>query len=228
MLTFLATPHGAGVRLWGSCEELYEIYEVLDKFWEPEENRNPLRYELDTLIGSFAYDIRKAFTGCRTIAKKHPVTGEEGEWFAVEITWTHVVFYFAVLRHNMSYFPYSEMELKAVNDLQESLYACMDKFCPRYSKSMKPFIEGAIYCGNEYLMAYMEDINYSHLSWLRYGTPKDGFRYLATQLMYHTIYDTYPYRTMLSRLKASAKKLNCGINDLRFDYENDPVFDFKW
>lgn len=106
MISFLPTPHGAGVRLWGTHDELYNFCETIEHYWNClEEASDPIELQRDNLLASFCYDIRHAYQGMRTVAKKHPVTKALGEYFGVEITWTHILFYFAVLRHNMRTHP---------------------------------------------------------------------------------------------------------------------------
>ena len=115
MITFIPTPHGAGVRLWGTQMELHDLYETIERFWNSQEEASDTNeYDRDNILASFCYDIRHGFMGMRTTAKKHPVDSHPGEFFGVEITWTHIIFYFAVLRYNMRERPCSKKDVKVI------------------------------------------------------------------------------------------------------------------
>ena len=64
MISFIPTPHGAGVRLWGTQMELHDLYETVEKFWNPlEEASDTNEYDRDIILASFCYDIRHGFMG---------------------------------------------------------------------------------------------------------------------------------------------------------------------
>lgn len=70
MILFIPTPHGAGVRLWGTQDELHEFYETLEHFWNPlEEASSPLEYQRDNILACFCYDVRHGLMGIRTVAQ---------------------------------------------------------------------------------------------------------------------------------------------------------------
>lgn len=227
MITFIPTPHGAGVRLWGTEEELREFYETIEHYWNClEEATDPIELQRDNLLASFCYDIRHAYQGLRTIAKKHPVTKAEGEYFGVEITWTHVIFYFAVLRHNMRTHPSTEEDIAAINQAEESLREAMRKLSKRYAESVMPFLNGAVYCENPHLEQYMEAINHQHLWSLKHCTPKELLSFVAAY-MNDAAFNTHGYGEMLKHLTKEAKRLGCTIAELTYNYEGAP-YDFVW
>ena len=227
MMTFIPTPHGAGVRLWGTQDELREFYETLERYWNPlDEARSSEEYQRDNILACFCYDVRHGFMGMRTVSKQHPVHKTPGEYYAVEITWTHVLFYFAVLRYNMHTRPCTKKDVKLICLAEDALRDAISAYSKRYSDAMMPFLDGAVYCGNPHLMQYMEDINYDHLHWLRFSSPKEAFGHLASA-MEGAVYNSFNYRDILRRLQKNAKRLGCEISQLTYDYDQPP-FDFKW
>ena len=87
MITFIPTLHGAGVRLWGTHDELYSFYETIEHYWNcMEEASDPIELQRDNLLASFCYDIRHAYQGMRTVAKKHPVEEFNGNEMLKHLT----------------------------------------------------------------------------------------------------------------------------------------------
>ena len=205
MIIFVPTKHGAGVRVWGTPVELMELYETVERFWnvrEPAAEGSTER-QRDDILANFCYDLRHGFMGMRTVAARHPVDKTPGEYYAVEITWTYILFYMAVLRYNMRTRPCSEAELALVGQVEEALY-----------------------CENPHLMQYMEYINYQHIYRVRYSTPKNAFSYLA-RYMTGSIYDSFHYNDILQYLKRVSKRLGCDISQLSYNYDLPP-YDFEW
>lgn len=227
MITFVPTTHGAGVRLWGTREELQDFYDTVERYWNClEEAQDSIEYQRDNILACFCYDIRHGLMGMRTTAKRHPSDKSEGEFFAVEITWTHILFYFAVLRYNMRTRPCSEQDVQTICQAEDALHLAVKAFSKRYANAILPFLNGAIYCANPHLMQFMEYINHQHLFWLTISTPKDAFGYLANE-MAGAIYDSYHYREILKHLQKEAKRLDCDISELTYDY-SQPPYDIKW
>lgn len=227
MIDFIPTTHGAGVRLWGTEKELREFYETIEHYWNClEEASDPIELQRDNLLASFCYDIRHAYQGMRTVAKKHPVTKAPGEFFGVEITWTHILFYFAVLRHNMRTRACSEEDVRLICQAEDALKEALGNYSKKYAKELIPFLNGAIYCENPYLEQYMEWVNHEHLCKLRYSTPKETLSRLAYE-MTCAIYGTFKYDDTLAQLKKEAKRLGCDARELTYDYGKEP-YDFVW
>lgn len=227
MITFVPTTHGAGVRLWGTQMELQDFYDIVDRYWNClEEAQDPIENQRDTILASFCYDIRHGLMGLRTTAKRHPIDKTDGIFYAVEITWPHVLFYFAVLRYNMRTRPCSEQDVQAICQAEESLRLAIKSVSKRHADALIPYLDGAIYCANPHLMQYMEHINYQHLFWLTYFTPKQSLKRLSDE-MAGAIYNSYRYKEILRYLQKEAKRLNCDISELTYDYSQTP-YDIKW
>lgn len=227
MITFIPTPHGAGVRLWGTQDELRQFYETLQRYWKPDqEAADPIELQRDNILGGFCCDIRHAFMGMRTVSLVYPVDKTPGEYYGVEITWAHVIFYFAVLRHNMRTRACSEEDVCLICQAEDALKESLCKFSKKYAKHLIPFLNGAIYCENPYLEQYMELINYEHLYKLRYSTPKEALGRMAYE-MTCAIYGTFKYEDTLAQLKKEAKRLGCEVRELTYDYSKPP-YDFVW
>ena len=227
MISFIPTPHGVGVRLWGTREELLGVYETVEKFWNPlEEASDDVERQRDNILASFCYDLRHGFMGMRTTSGQHPVDKSPGEFFAVEITWVHILFYFAVLRFNMRMRPCLKEDIDCIGQAEDALRDAIRAYSKRHADAMMPYLDGAVYCANPHLFQYMEDINYQHLYWVRFSSPKTAFGYLVSS-MSGAVYNSYQYKDILQRLKKEAKRLDCDISRLTHDYDSPP-YDFKW
>ena len=227
MIIFLPTYHGAGVRLWGTQRELMEFNDTVYHYWNAlEEAADPIELQRDNILASFCYEIRHGLMGMRTVSKQHPVDKRPGNFYAVEFTWTHILFYFAVLRYNMRTRPCAKEDVELICQIEDSLRVAITSYSKRYAEAMMPFLNGAIYCANPNLAQYMEEINYRHLYHLRYSSPKVAFGYLVADMM-GSVYNSFRYAEILMHLQKNAKRLGCEISELTHEYDKPP-YDFKW
>lgn len=228
MILFTPTKHGAGVRLWGTQAELMEFYETVERFWDAKEPAlvGSAERQRDDMLASFCYDLRHGFMGMRTVARRHPKDKTPGDYYAVEITWTHILFYMAVLRYNMRNHPCTEQDIQLVSQVEEALRDVIRSYSKPYAHAVLPYLEGAVYCKNPNLFQYMEYINYQHINKVRYSTPKNAFSYLA-RYMTGSIYDSFEYNDILQRLQRIARSQGCEISQLTYHYDHPP-YDFEW
>ena len=227
MITFVPTYQGAGVRLWGTQRELMEFNDTVYHYWNAlEEASDPIELQRDNILASFCYEIRHGLMGMRTTAKQHPVTKSAGDFYGVEFTWTHILFYFAVLRFNMRTRPCVEKDVELICQVENALRDAISSYSKRYASAMMPFLDGAIYCANPYLAQYMEEINYQHLYQLRYSSAKNAFGFLVEYLD-ASVYNSFRYVEILVHLQKNAKRLGCEISELSHEYDKTP-YDFKW
>ena len=75
-----------------------------------------------------------------------------------------------------------------------------------------PYLHGAIYAANPYLMHFMEHINYEVLRWSTFS--RVSLSTLADE-MACAAFGTYQYEDFMSTLKRQAKKLDCSIEEMR-------------
>ena len=76
---------------------------------------------------------------------------------------------------------------------------------------MKPYLHGAIYAANPYLIHFMEHINYECLRWATFS--RVSLSTLADEISC-AVFGTYQYDDYLSTLKKHAKKLDFPIEEL--------------
>ena len=77
---------------------------------------------------------------------------------------------------------------------------------------IKPYLHGAIYAANPYLIHFMEHINYEVLRWSTFS--RVTLSTLANE-MACAAFGTYQYEDFMSKLKKQAKKLDCPIEEMR-------------
>ena len=75
-----------------------------------------------------------------------------------------------------------------------------------------PYLHGAIYAANPYLMHFMEHINYEVLRWSTFS--RVTLSTLANE-MACAAFGTYQYEDFMTKLKKQAKKLDCPIEEMR-------------
>lgn len=65
MIYIVPTKKGFGVEIWGTYDDLSNLYEVLGKFWNDENGLAKGAENRDKLISGFSYEISKAKEGSR-------------------------------------------------------------------------------------------------------------------------------------------------------------------
>ena len=92
----------------------------------------------------------------------------------------------------------------------------------QYAK-IEPYIHGAIYAANPYMMHTMEHINVEYLLCARYGM--SSVKDLAEKMEY-SAFGNWQYDRYLSWLKKEAKKQGCGVEILR-EQVDESVYDME-
>lgn len=139
------------------------------------------------------------------------VTNERFE-VGMELTWPHILCIMAswweCLRHR-------ECPIQVMGIMREFTEG-IDQLLKKRSKTqyplIEPYVHGAIYSANPYLMQMMEHINVDYLTWSIIS--KVSLKQLA-EAMTCASFGSYEYKDFMSTLKREAKRLNCSIEEIR-------------
>jgi hypothetical protein len=215
MLYFIATKRGLGVQLWGTYDDLKIVYEVIEKFWNKLEYRNKKGFEnRDKLIEGFSFELRKGFEGSRLKRSTSPFSSKEIEYFGIQYSWVDIIFALCSIKYNMLYFESSKIGLSIILQIEFGLEKAMYDFDSKGATELVPFLDDAIYEGNEYIYQYMESINFDYFL---LGGGKKAFRMLPN-LLKRGIFGTSEYESYLKILRKDAKKFGCSMTELEIDY----------
>lgn len=214
-----------GVELWGTFEDLFNLYQIVGKFWADKNSKNIKGEEnRDKLISGFAYEIRKAYDGNRLKRKSSHFSFDEIDHFGTQISWIHFLFSLAAIKYNMRFKETTKFDISMILQLEYWLEKAMYGYDEIGAGSLIGFIEDGIYGSNEYIYHYMRSIN---LDYFLLGGGKKTFRKLP-ELLKRGIFFTDEYKEYKNFLEQDAKRLNCPIDELELDDDSIDYGNIKW
>lgn len=104
-------------------------------------------------------------------------------------------------------------------EFTENIERLLQQQSKRYYPQLKPYLHGAIYAANPYLMDTMEHVEQYYLQEADFYR-RARLNELAS-IMEYASYGTLKYNDFLSHLKKQARKLKCSIDELRVDVDVD-------
>lgn len=224
---FEHTRHKLGIRIWGDRQSFHELHELLRGCWDCE-NADMSRAEGCSYIGVisyFSYEVRHAFMGDRLVLLDGKQVNEwkdgmfqlfekEMERFEVgiELTWPHMLFIMASWWECLKHQDCPKLVISIMREFQENIERLLLSRSKVQYPKIEPYLHGAIYAANPYLMHFMEHINYEYLR--RSTFSRVSLSSLA-DMMVGAAFSTYQYDDYMSTLKRHAKKLDCSIEELR-------------
>jgi hypothetical protein len=222
-----------GVRISGNRKEIMELHELVSQCWDvdhidfsPEENMSYIG-----VISYFAYEIRHAFMGNRIIEYEGKYTNIElwshdmyetfendMEHFTVgfELPWTHILFIMASWWECYRHIECPTELLPIMRDIEQGIADVIQESEPKNYQYIEPYLHGAIYAANPYLMHAMEQAEYLYKqAWL---TRRPTMKRLA-EFMTYGAYGTSEYTALHKSLERNAKKYGCSVGELRLGKE---------
>lgn len=225
MIYILPTKKGLGVELWGTHEDLTNLYSVISKFWNNENRLNIRGFEnRDKLISGFSYEIRKAYEGRRLKRKTSHFSLNELEYFGAQISWVHFLFSMTALKFNMRFSEVTKYDISIFLQIEFWLEKAMNGFDEVGAKNLVGFIEDGLHGANEYIYHYMRSIN---LDYFMLGGGKKAFRKLPTMLR-RGLFFTDEYKAYRKFLENEAQKHGCEVNDMDINDDNVDYENIKW
>lgn len=225
MLYLMPTKKGIGVEIWGTFEDLDQLYDLIGEFWtvEDEYKNIPGEESRNIIIGSFAYDIRKAYEGQRLVRDESHLYSLEQLYLGCEITWPHFLFTLSCIRYNMQFSEVSKLALSKILELEFWLEEAMKEYDPVGALRLAMFTQNVLYGGNPYIFQYMRSIDNE---FMMLGGGKRAFRKLP-ELLKKGIALTDEYLEYEEFLIKEAKRLGCNISQLELN-DDDVDYDGEW
>lgn len=225
MIYIIPTKRGIGVELWGTYDDLSNLYGVVGKFWNDEKNLYKKGFESrDKLLSSFSYEIRKAKESSRLKRKTSHFSPETVEHFGCQISWVHFLFSLTALKFNMRYQETNKFDISQILLIEFWLEKAMRSFDEVGGVNLADFIEDGLYGANNYIYQYMRCID---LDYYLLGGGKLAFRKLPDLLRKGVFYSN-EYRAYEKFLQAEAKRLGCEVTDLEINDDNIDYEKIKW
>lgn len=145
MFYLIPTKRGLGVELWGTYNDLRNIYNVISNFWDQERLTGKDMDDGDSIIGSFLYEIRKGHDGRRLKRERDHFMHTELPYFGLKVSWVHILFSMHAVRHNMRIVESNKFDLAIMLQLEYWLERAMDSFDEIGARDLKPYIGSGIY-----------------------------------------------------------------------------------
>jgi hypothetical protein len=225
MIYIVPTKRGMGVELWGTYEDLYNLHDLIGKFWG-DENKLNINGDAsrDKVISGFSYEIRKAYEGSRLKRKTNHYSFDEIDYFGTQISWVHFLFAHVSLKFNMQYTETSKYDISIILQIEFWLEKAMLNYDEIGARDLIGYIDNGIYGANEYIYLYMRSIN---MDYFVLGGGKRAFRKLA-KLLKKGIYFTDEYDSYKLYLDNEAKRLGCEISEMELNDDDIPYEKIKW
>ncbi len=216
MYYILPTARCLGVEFWGNQFELANLYDQLNKFFIV---RDDLKHKngggIEKILSSFLYEIRHAYQHDRLIKE---------DKFGCKISWVHLFFSIGAIKYNMSIVDHNKQDKALILNLEYWTEKCLDSHGLKIANLLKPYVDDAIFMGNENIYQYMRMINFEFFS-LKGG--KRGLKKLH-ELMATAVYGTVEYEAYKNQLIVDAELNNCKTYELEINDDNLEIYNQKW
>lgn len=210
MFYLLPTKRGIGVEIWGTYNDLRNLYEVISKFWDQEQLTGQEMDGRDSIISGVLYEIRKAHDGQRLQKDRDHFRHVELPYFGTEISWVHILFFMHAVRYNMRIVQSDKLDLSVMLQLEYWLERAMESYDEAGARQLKPYINSGIHESSPHIFQYLLFIN---MEYFELGGGKTAFRKLP-KLLCQAVYGTEEYKIFNSYLHAQAKQLQCDVTEL--------------
>jgi len=225
MIYIVPTKRGLGVEVWGTYDDLDQLYGVIGRFWNDENYLNKEGFEnRDKLISGFSYEIRKAKEGSRQKRESSHFSLEQNAHYGTKISWVHFLFSLSAIKYNMRFYRSTKFDVSMILQTEFWLERAMNEFDETGAKKLVGFIDDGLYGANYAIYQYMRSIN---LDYFQLGGGKRAFRKLP-ELLKRGIFFTDEYKEYQEFLEREAKRLNCDVSDMEIDDDHIDYEHLKW
>lgn len=235
--SFESTKHKLGMQVWGDRRSFMILHEMLSECWHCEDDLMS-RAEACSYVGvmaSFSFEVRHAFMGDRLVTKDgKKVKTWDDEMFrsfeedqdrfrvGLELPWSQMLYTMAAWRECLMRKDCPSGVLPVMRDFTENIKRLLQERSKKDYPSIEPFVDGAIYSGNPYLMHAMMGTTYDYLCLSQYR--KATLSQLA-EMMKYGVYGTDRHKKFVDHLKRNAKRCQCEIVELEFSDDYAEVCD---
>ena len=192
------------------------LYETVHKLARRlDEHKRATKGQSDILM-SFAFELRKAFSGSRLIEKLTWNNGDQPTYYGFRYLWTDLLFTISALRANAGYVATDELDQANLYLLEYIARKALHAYDSLGATQIEQFIGKWIDIGNELVYVVNQAIN---VDYLMSKPSKNRFRSIPALLRKYSVH-TPEYKRFIENLNQSAERLNCSI--LEIDFEGYP------
>jgi hypothetical protein len=217
-----------GVVIWGSSDAFYDTNELLYDCWgDDDEMTNEEGITYLGVMAFFSYEMRHTSQGDRLVkfdgvpldewdSEHYDLFETDRSRFEVgfEIEWTYILFVLASWFECYRNKNCPPEALPILRDMRDDVERAIKKVSSTNYPRLKPFLHGALYAADPYLMRTME---YVHKE-LKYAWSRHMSR--LAEAMQATIYNSPECNDVHKILEDGAAELNCAVHEITFDEDD--------
>lgn len=231
LFRFENTKHKLGMRIWGDRRSFHELHELLCECWDCECDGMSQAESCSYIgvISYFSYEVRHAFMGDRLVTLDGKlVKSWDDEMFqlfeqeqerievGMDFSWPQMLCIMAAWWECLRRQDCPTRVIGIMREFAENIEQLLQQRSKTQYPRIEPYLHGAIYAANPYLMHFMEHINQEYLRWSTFS--RVTLNALADELAC-AAFGTYRYDDYMSTLKRIAKKQDCPIEELRMQVD---------
>ena len=216
---FECTTNRLGVRIWAEVKDFRKLYKLVSDSYPLLDGMTPA--EQSSYLGvitAFAYDLRHTYMGSRLVSGEGKTDDDdpddESRIVGVEFSWVDAFFYMAAWKECLMHHSCPSGVLPLMRKIQKGMESVLKKASKTYASELLPYLHGAIYAANPYLIQSMEYVILKSFD-SSYST-KATLKELSS-VMPCTSYGTEAYKRQMDFLKSEAERLNLPIEELSYD-----------
>lgn len=214
MILAQPTPRGAGVLLWGDCNDLRSLYGTVGRAVDaaPE----PIG---DYLVG-LNYDLRHAYEGQREEKRFGVDEPDSATYRGERILWPTVLMQTALVRYYAAFFASTKEDQANIFRLEHALSEALRAYDPGVGSVCVDWMSRPRYLSNGYLMQYLDEVAHNFV--ISGPGGKRRFRKLPAVLA--SLDELSPeYRAYRQELERTAKEQGCSPHDLHAEFAEDDI-----
>lgn len=221
MIKTFPTKSGTGISIYGLADDLKYAYDVVHYLATTLDEGNIELKGRHQLLMNFAYEIRKAYQGSRSLKTFIQQYGEEIEYVGIDVVWTDILIFLNVLRDQAGYIPTNRRMQSALYSLEAGIDDAIRAYDPEGADEILSFIKNRFAVRGPYCFILYQAV---HIEFVGQSSGKRRFRKIPFLLSsyfseFHEIHIDF-----VKSLEASAKQQNCDPTEL--GYSEFP--EIKW
>lgn len=215
MLQAYPTKNGTGVLIMGDYGDLMSMYDTVHHFASTLEETKKIQKAYSQLLMNFAYEIRKAYSGLRTIDKlKFYGDVDYVKYYGFQIVWTDILVFISVLRINAGFTQSDKLHQANLYMLEGIIEKALYEYDAAGAHVIKDFIGQQINVSNEYTFIIYQAL---HIRFVTERRGKSRFRSIPNLLRSYFLSSSPEYKEIIASFQKSADEQKCKITDLEFD-----------
>lgn len=132
MLQYSLTRYHAGFELWGDLRSLDRLHDFIHRVVD----ESPYISDKEGFVLDLAYQVRKAFEGCRQTDAGDPDDPDSCMTYGVPLLWPTVLVQTSVLRHAMAFMSIDKLDQSIMFELEHIIESALREAIPNQSQEL--------------------------------------------------------------------------------------------